>query len=303
MQIFYDLVPTTEYSAVALGFFDGIHLGHKAVIKQAVDCKKDGLTPALLTFSKSPRDILTKGNCDYIESSEHKKSQLEKVGIEKLYVIDFQAIMELTPTEFVEEILCKKLKAKKVFCGFNYHFGKGGKATGEDLIEICKNYCIEAVVVPPVIIDGDVVSSTRIRNHLLEGNIKEANKLLGYNFSVIAQVVHGNHIGRGLGFPTINQQAVDGVLLPKFGVYASIVTVEGNRYCGVTNVGIKPTIGDYAPLYETWMPKYNGGDIYGKTIKVELVDFIRPEKKFESFEELKKNVIQNAQQALEIVKL
>ena len=92
-------------------------------------------------------------------------------------------------------------------------------------------------------------------------------------------------------------------MLPKFGVYASIVTVEGNRYCGVTNVGVKPTVGDYAPLYETWMPKYKGDDIYGKTIKVELVDFIRPEKKFASFQELKENVIENAQQALEIVKL
>lgn len=303
MQIFYNLVPTTEYSAVALGFFDGIHLGHKAVIEQAVNCKKDGLTPSLLTFQKSPRDVLTKGNCDYIESPEHKINQLEKVGIEKLYVIDFQNIMELTPTEFVEEILCKKLNAKKVFCGFNYHFGKGGKATGDELIKICKDYNIEAVVVPPVIIDDDVVSSTRIRKLLLDGNIKEANKLLGYNFSIKSQVVHGNHIGKGLGFPTINQQSLKGVILPKFGVYASIVTVDGNRYCGVTNVGVKPTVGDYAPLYETWMPKYVGDDIYGKTIKVELVDFIRPEKKFSSFDELKENVLQNAKQALEIVEL
>lgn len=303
MQIFYDLSPTTEYSAVALGFFDGIHLGHQAVALEAVNCKKDGLIPSLFTFIKSPRDVLTKGNCDYIETADHKIQQLENIGIEKLYIIDFKDIMALTPQEFVEKILFEKLNAKKVFCGFNYHFGKGGKATGDDLAEICKNFGIEAVVVPPVVIDGDVVSSTRIRKLLLEGDIKEANKLLGYNFGITSKVVHGNHIGKGLGFPTINQVAVEGLILPKFGVYASIVTVDGKRYCGVTNVGVKPTVGDYAPLYETWMPEYDGDDIYDKTIKVELVEFIRPEKKFASFEELKENVLQNAKQALEIVKL
>lgn len=303
MQIFNDLVPATEYSAVALGFFDGIHSGHKAVIKQAVKCKKNGLTPTLLTYSKKPRDVISKGESDYLESNNHKIKQLENVGIERLYIIDFKEIMSLSPQEFVEKILVEKLKAKKVFCGFNYHFGKGGKATGVELEEICRSYGIKAVVVPPVIMDGGVVSSTRIRHLLNEGNVKEANALLGYKFSIETQVVHGNHIGKGLGFPTINQQAEKGVMLPKFGVYASIVTVEGNRYCGVTNVGVKPTVGDYAPLYETWMPKYKGDDIYGKTIKVELVDFIRPEKKFASFQELKENVIENAQQALEIVKL
>lgn len=303
MQIFNDLVPATEYSAVALGFFDGIHSGHKAVIKQAVKCKKLGLTPTLLTYSKKPRDVIAKGKSDYLESNDHKIKQLENVGIERLYMIDFTEIMSLSPQEFVEKILVEKLKAKKVFCGFNYHFGKGGKATGVELEKLCRDYGIKAVVVPPVIMDGGVVSSTRIRHLLNDGNVKEANALLGYKFSIESKVVHGNHIGKGLGFPTINQQAETGVMLPKFGVYASIVTVDGNRYCGVTNVGVKPTVGDYAPLYETWMPEYRGEDIYGKTIKVELVDFIRPEKKFADFQELKENVIQNAQQALEIVKL
>ncbi len=302
MQVFYDLVPTTEYSAVALGFFDGIHLGHKAVIHQAVKCKKNGLVPTLLTYSKKPRDVLSKGKSDYLETPEHKINQLEKVGIEKLYVIDFSDIMTLSPEEFVEQILIKKLKAKKVFCGFNYHFGKGGKATGVELEEICRNYGIKAVVVPPVIMDGGVVSSTRIRHLLSDGNVKEANSLLGYNFGIKTDVVHGNHIGKGLGFPTINQKAVEGVILPKFGVYASIVTIDDNSYCGVTNVGVKPTVGNYAPLYETWMPEYKGDDIYGKTVTVELIDFIRPEKKFANFEDLKENVLQNAKQALEIIK-
>lgn len=301
MQIFNDLLPTSEYSAVALGFFDGIHQGHKAVIKEAVKCKKDGLSPVVLTFLQSPHGVISGKMPENLESLDHKKKILEELGVENLYCIDFNSIKELYPRDFIEKVLFNTLKAKKVFCGFNYHFGKGGKGNSDTLVDLCKEFHIKTEIIPPVVIDSQVVSSTRIRNLLKEGNVKEANRLLGYDFGLKAQIIHGNHIGKGLGFPTINQPAEEGVILPRFGVYASCVKVDGKLYCGVTNVGVKPTIGEYKPLYETWMPKYDGEDIYGKTVTVVLKDFIRPEKKFENLEELKNTVLKNGEQALKII--
>lgn len=301
MQIFREIVPTTEYSSVALGFFDGIHQGHKAVIEKAVNAEKDGLVPAVYTFFESPRGILSGKAPEMLETRQHKEKTLDKLGIKRLYYADFNSVKELSPRAFVEKVLSGMLNAKKVFCGFNYHFGKGGSGNGETLVSLCRELDIQAEVIPPVIIDGEVASSTRIRSLLQKGNIKQANRLLGYDFGLKTEIIHGNHIGKGLGFPTINQQAEPGIILPKFGVYASVVTVDGKRYCGVTNVGIKPTIGNYNPLYETWMPLYKGNDIYGKTVTVKLKEFIRPERKFENIEQLKKTVVSNGQQALEII--
>lgn len=301
MQIFKELVPTNEYSAVALGFFDGIHKGHKAVIEKAVKSKSEGLAPTLYTFLQSPHGILMGKAPEMLENSLHKENTLEKLGVEKLYYSDFNSVKELSPRDFVEKILFQKLNAKKVFCGFNYHFGKGGKGGGEMLVSLCREFNIQAEVVAPVVIDGEVVSSTKIRSLLKEGNIKQANKLLGYDFGIKTEIVHGNHIGKGLGFPTINQPSEPGIILPKFGVYASVVNIGGKKYCGVTNVGVKPTVGEYKPLYETWMPLYSGDDIYGKTVSVYLKEFIRPERKFENLEELKKTVLQNGEQALKII--
>lgn len=301
MQIFNELVPTREHSAAALGFFDGIHMGHRAVLEKAVSAKKDGLTPIVLTFSKSPKEVISGKIFETLETFEHKAKHLEKAGIEKLYAVNFLSVKDMSPSEFVLKILIQKLNVKQVFCGFNYHFGKGGKGTGETLVSVCKEFGITANVVPPVIIDGEIVSSTRIRTLLKDGNIKQANKLLGYYFGIKTDIIHGNHIGKGLGFPTINQPVKEGIIVPKFGVYASVVTIDNKKYCGVTNVGVKPTIGEYKPLYETWMPKYTGGDIYGKTATVELKEFIRPETKFKTLEELKQTVLKNGEQALEII--
>lgn len=301
MQIFNELVPAKECSAAALGFFDGIHMGHKAVIEKAVNAKNIGLSPVVLTFSQSPKGVISGNIFETLETFDHKAKHLENAGVEKLYVLDFLSVKDMSPREFVEKILIEKLNVKQVFCGFNYHFGKGGKGTGETLVSICKEFGITANVVPPVVIDGEIVSSTKIRNLLKEGNIKQANKFLGYDFGITTDIIHGNHIGKGLGFPTINQPAKEGVIVPKFGVYASVVSIEEKKYCGVTNVGVKPTIGDYSPLYETWMPKYSGEDIYGKIATVELKEFIRPERKFESMEVLKQTVLKNGEQAIEII--
>lgn len=303
MQVIKELCSAEKYSAVALGYFDGIHIGHRNIICKAASCSASGLVPVVFTFSQLPKNMLSNGKTELLQPFSQKVKMLRSLGIERLYCPDFLKFRDMPPDRFVEKILYEQLKAKKVFCGFNYHFGKNGAGDSMSLKKLCEPYEIEVSVAEPVVLDGDVVSSTRIRTLLKEGMIAEANRLLGYEFGVESEIIHGNHIGKGLGFPTINQNAEEGIILPKFGVYASVVTVNGEKFCGVTNVGVKPTVGKYNPLYETWMPLYTGEDVYGKTADVRLKKFLRPERKFKTLQELKDTVLENGRQALEMLQL
>jgi len=149
------------------------------------------------------------------------------------------------------------------------------------------------------LVDGEPVSSTRIRGFIAEGEMDEAAELLGRPYGYCSAVQHGRQIGRGMGTPTLNQAIPEDFVLPRFGVYASKVYVEGEQYAGVTNVGIKPTVGSPCALAETWMPDYHGADFYGKVVRVDLIQFIRPERKFAGIEELKTEIIKNGEQAKE----
>lgn len=300
MLIYNTLTPTTENTAVALGYFDGVHLGHKKVLSGAVQCKKQELTPVAFTFSHTPK----KGDgLLQILTVEQRIARLEALGIEILYIIDFQQVKNYTPQEFVEKVLRGIFNAKKVFCGFNYHFGKNGAGNSETLKELCKQQNIEAFVSDPVIVDNQVISSTLIRKLLKKGDIEKANKYLGFDFGYESVAVKGNRIGSKLGTPTINQLIPDDMITPKFGVYASKVTVDGETYTGVSNVGVKPTIdGERKPLCETWMPEFKGGDLYGKNVDTRLKVFIRSEKKFESLDELKSAIQADAKIALKLFK-
>lgn len=299
MQVFKDLIPTTEYTAVALGYFDGVHMGHREVLKAAAKCKEQGLTPVAFTFSSTPK---AKDIHNQLSTYEEKCRLFESLGIEVLYIIDFDKIRRKSPEEFVLEIVKNVFNAKKVFCGFNYRFGKNGAGSTEDLINICSENSIEVYVSEPVIIDDTVVSSTAIRKLLQEGKIQQANKLLGYDYGVVSLAVEGNHIGTLMDTPTINQPFEKDIILPKFGVYASIVNVENTPHFGVTNIGVKPTIGkNIAPLCETWLPLYKGGELYGKRIDTRLKAFIRPEQKFKDLAELQKAIKNDGNTAIEIL--
>ena len=156
-------------------------------------------------------------------------------------------------------------------------------------------------VVPPETDNGEVVCSTLIKRLIAEGNIRRANALLGSRFGVTEVIRHGRRLGHSLGAPTINQPLTAGLVVPRFGVYVSEVTLEnGARCCGVTNIGIKPTVGGTTPLWETWMPRYAGGEIYGETADVRLLDFIREERRFGSLDALKEEILQNGAKALAI---
>ncbi len=177
MNIHNELIKSENPSAVALGYFDGIHKGHQKVISKAVSLKKFGLKPTVFTFSKNPKSILSNTIENRIMNVQEKENAIEKLGIEELYIIDFQKIMNLTPEEFVKDILYKKLNAYSVVCGFNYHFGKGGYSNAEDLRKICKNYNIKTYIIKPVLYKSKPISSTRIRQAIKFNDISQVTNM------------------------------------------------------------------------------------------------------------------------------
>ncbi len=298
MTIYNEVEKLQKPTAVALGHFDGIHLGHQLVINNAVKCKKQGLAPVVLTFKQNPACVLSTKKIPYLMSNDYKNECIEALGVEYLFNLDFQSIMGLTAEQFVSEILHKKLNAKRVYCGFNYHFGSGGSANSETLRDLCSEYNIEVVALPPVLFNDEPISSTRIRHYLKQGRIADVTKMLGREFAYRLPVCKGNQLGRRMGTPTFNQPIPDNMILPRYGVYVTAVIMEdGTKVCGVTNIGIKPTVGSNAPLAETWMPKYSCGELYGKTLEFHILDFVRGETKFDSIFELKAAILADGEYA------
>lgn len=279
--------------SLALGAFDGLHRGHMAVIHAACAPGKEGQLwePAVFTFHTSPS-----GNCAVLTGRD-KERILEQVGIRRLYSLDFQEVRNWEGETFVRELLFDICGARRLCCGEDFRFGKGARGDVSLLRRLCQEAGVELYVVPPVTDGGEKVSSTRIRKAVEEGDIPLANRLLGRPFGFSLEVIHGNHIGGSvLGTPTINQAIPEGFVLPRFGVYASWCRVGGRYFYGVTNVGVKPTVGSDKVLAETWMPDFTG-DLYGKRVRVFLLRFLRPEKKFGSLEELKEAIVKNGEQA------
>lgn len=301
MQTFYEILPEKNETAVALGYFDGLHKGHRNVITLTAAQKANGLTPICLTFSKSPKSVLTGTPQNALMTRQDKIKTLADLGIERVYEADFERMKNMSAYCFAKEILLDTLRAKKLFCGFNYRYGINGEGDVNSLRAFCEQNDVELTVISPQQSEGEVVSSTLIRELISNGNIKRANELLCGRFGFCSVIEHGKRLGRELGTPTINQPLCSDLVVPKFGVYASIVTLEnGDTYCGVTNIGIKPTVGGTTELCETWMPNYTGEEIYGQNADIRLIEFIREEKKFSSIEELKHTIIDNSKTALKI---
>ena len=301
MQNFFEILPEKSGTAIALGYFDGLHKGHRNVISLAAAEKGNGLTPVCFTFSKSPKSVLNGTQSNALMTNEDKIKTLERLGIERTYQADFEKIMNMPAKDFAQKILIDTLKAEKLFCGFNYRYGKNGEGSAETLKSFCESKGITLTVVPATESKGEVVSSTLIRKLITDGNVKRANELMCSRFGFSSVIEHGKRLGRELGTPTINQPLCSELVVPKFGVYASIVTLEnGDSYCGVTNIGITHRVGGNTPLCETWMPRYKGGEIYGQSADVRLLEFIRPERKFSGIDELKNAIIDNSKTALKI---
>ncbi len=276
--------PKTEYSAIALGNFDGLHAGHRAVLGKAYNYGLDNNIRAVaLIFDVHPKTFFGK-KIGLLMTDEEKKIEIEKIGLET-ETISFEEFKNFSAEDFVIKVLKEKLKAKAVFCGFNYHFGKGGKADAKELEKLCLENGIEAHVNEETFVDGEKVNSSRLRELLQSGNVQKANKLMTKDFSYSFEVVHGQKRGRQMGFPTANQYFPPELVLPKFGVYASTTEVDGKIYKSFTNIGSRPTFPEDDVRSETHIFDFDG-DLYGKKVRVTLHKFIRDERKFSSPEEL-----------------
>ncbi len=272
-------------TAAALGYFDGIHLGHLAVLNSALEkAREQGLVPVVLLFDIHPKKVTGKAVPPILTTDERKRLVLEKMGF-TVVPFDFKKAKDLTAKEFIEAVLIEKLGVKSVSCGYDYRFGKNGKGTAQTLLQELSSKDISVELCSEVTIGGETVSSTRIRQLLSEGKIKSANEMLGTPFCYDFVVQKGRQLGRMLGFPTINQCFPEGFVVPKFGVYASKTRVDDVWYASVTNIGVKPTVGSENILSETNIIGFDG-DLYGRKIEVCLLDYLREEKKFSSLEEL-----------------
>ena len=285
--------------ALALGTFDGLHKGHLNVLKTTKEFALDGLVPSVLLFDCHPL-VAVKGFAPpLLITKEEKEESIKRMGLLPI-PISFDEIRNLSPEEFVKDVLIDKLNAGAVVSGDNFHFGKNGQGNSEVLEELCKKYDIIYKKAENVSYGDQLISSTRIRNALENGDIEEANNMLGRKFSYDFLVVEGNKIGKKyFGFPTINQHFPVDFINLKHGVYASQSTVDDVVYPSVTNFGCHPTIGGDKVLSETCILGFDG-DLYNQRIKVELLSFIRGEKKFNSKEELKEQIDKDSKSAVEI---
>ncbi len=273
-----------EYSAVALGNFDGLHAGHRSVLNKAKNYSLDNNIRAIaLVFDVHPKTYFGK-RIGLLMTDEDKKKFIRDIGLET-QTVSFDEFRDFSAEEFVEKVLKNKLNAKAVFCGFNYHFGKGGKADAKDLERICGKYGIEVYVNEETFVDDEKVNSSRLRELLKSGDVEKANKLMTQNFSYFLEVVHGQKRGRSMGFPTANQYFPPDLVIPKFGVYASTTEVDGKVYYSFTNIGSRPTFPENDVRSETHIFDFDG-DLYGKVLRVSLHKFMREEVKFSSPEEL-----------------
>ena len=283
-------------SAVALGLFDGLHRGHRSVIRRAVSCAP-ALSPTVFTFTFDDPAHITKPHYAFLLSPERKRAILESLGVQIVCEPPFSAFCDLQPERFFQEMLVNRLDAKAIFCGYDYRFGLGARGDVSLLENLCRSAGVRFEAVPALTENGVPVSSTRIRELLQEGKMEDAAILLGERYAIDYPVVHGRQLGRKMGFPTINQLYPSGALLPRFGVYAALAVIDGKEYMGVTNVGVKPTIsGINSPSAETYLMDYQG-DLYGKRVLLSFVSFLRSEKRFDSVDELFRQIATDAQQA------
>ena len=281
-------------TAVALGNFDGMHVGHMAVLRAAKGFESKGLTPLALLFDEHSLKAITGTAPPMLMTADERNRIIAENGL-KIKTIVFNEIKDLSPQDFVEKILVGRFGARAVCCGYNYRFGKNASGNAQTMKEICDRLGLECRIAGEVDIDFRAASSTEIRKFIESGEIEKANKMLGHPFGFCTRVIDGDKRGRTLGFPTINQELPDGLVLPKFGVYQADVTVDGEHYKGVANIGRRPTVGSEKVLSETYIIDFHK-NIYGEYVDIRPVRFIRPERKFSSFDELAKQIKSDAKE-------
>ena len=280
-------------SAAVIGNFDGVHRGHLEVLKNAKEfSSKSNLPLSVLTFDPHPREFFSKGNTNFLlQTLLDKAEALSKNNIDYLINLKFDDLLsELSPEQFVEKVLSESLSLKHIFVGKDFKFGKDRAGDINSLKSFGLKYRIGLSSIKLKNQDGTSISSTKIRNNLKKGKIKEANELLGRPYMISGLVIEGDKRGRQIGFPTANI-SLGNLIRPAFGVYAVLIEgIENKVLRGIANIGRRPTVNDRGVLLEVNIFDFNE-DIYGKKIFISLIDFIRDEKKFDGIENLKKQIV------------
>lgn len=276
--------------AIAFGTFDGLHIGHKAVIDNVL---LKGYTPLALSFSLPPKFKDPSGNL--IMTAKTKEKELEKLGVTPIFM-NFEEVKDILPKEFLEKVY-NRLRPSLISFGHDFRFGKNAQGDSGLIKAFAKEKGIEYTECSPVTALSQTVSSSAIRQYISSGDIKSANIMLGRPFFFEGTVIKGDQRGRTIGFPTINQEYPTELVKPKYGVYLTEAVVSDKKYKAVTNVGIRPTFKTEKVMAETFIFDFSGS-LYGETVKISFLDFLREEKKFSSLEELKTAITADKNKAL-----
>ncbi len=307
MKIFYEIQPhLIRQSAVALGFFDGVHLGHQAVIKIAVEqARSRGIVPAVVTFKDHPR-ALTRGNSPLLLTLiEQRLAIFESLGIEAALVLTFtEELCRLSPEQYVETVLMQSMGAELIAVGYNHHFGREREGNPQLLSQFGKNMHFVVEVANPVYLDSKEVSSSVIRGYIEKADLGLANQMLGRPYSLMGKVIEGDKRGRELGFPTANMDVSPFQIIPANGVYAAQVKLsDQSLHQAVVNIGCRPTFADRsgtARVTEVHILNFKG-DLYGSNLTVFFQKYLRPEMKFSGIGPLQAQIKDDCQAATDLL--
>lgn len=289
-------------TAIALGFFDGVHLGHRSILRECVRLARElGAKPVAVTFDKQPRAFLNHVRPNLILTREDRERAILDEGIEEVFMLPFDyALASMKPETFVRDLLAGQYHCAAVVCGYNYSFGAMGKGNGALLRAMEEPLGFRTSVIEPVLYEDTAVSSTWIRRLIADGDVRLAGTLLGRPWTIGGVVSHGRGVGTGLGFPTGNLALDPDLVTPRYGVYAARMTLDGKPYACALNVGVRPTFGLTEPVAEFNVLGFSG-DLYGRTVRLELLDFLREERIFDSPDSLSRQIGEDIARIGEIV--
>lgn len=299
-------IPTLKKAVVTQGTFDGVHIGHQQILNHVVrEAVKNNGKSVLITFYPHPRLVIhpDDNNLKLLTTLEEKKVQLEKIGIDYLIVLPFtKEISNLSPLEYVRDIIVNKLNPIKMIVGYDHRFGKNREGSMADLIKFSETFSFEVEQIDAHAIEEITISSTKIRSALAHGDVQRANKYLGYYYQFTGKVIKGLQIGRTIGYKTANLKMSDPLKrVPGYGIFAAIATHNGKRYKGMLSIGSNPTIKNKEESIEIHLFNFDK-DIYNTQLTAELICKIRDEIKFESVEKLKSQLNKDKETCIHLLK-
>ena len=287
---------------LALGFFDGVHMGHQALLKTCVELAKlHSVKPGAVTFGSHPDGVVLGNAPGLINTLADRERLLRNAGMESILILPFDRKTRQQPWQEFIEMLMKESNAVGFVCGQDFRFGNRGEGNAEKLQQYCAAKGISCAVVPEQQVDGRTVSSTHIRHLIETGGMDLAVRFLGHPHILTGKVVPGLQLGRTLGIPTANLMLPKELVVPGFGVYACVAVVGDARYAAVTNIGTRPTVAGIGITVEPWILDFQG-DLYGEEITLEFYRFLRPERRFPSLDAMREEIFRNAAEAKEILK-